>query len=269
MWSRQRRLELTPHTFDFTHPLRRTRRAEITCMAAASDVATWIEAFTTGAKLIRRWAAEHERTESLFAALLEFHGRLQLLELQGASAAKTALQAAEPPDALSRLHARHVRGLENLLAALHTSAQKFEELQEELSEVHAQIRLQCGGTLADECMPSPAISGSGSSSGTTVDHAIWGLVGAGRGLDAQQVGLPSPRVCAGWVRELDEQFAAELLLKLELLDSIDLASGSNALSGVHRLWVLQPHLNPETLSRTTALAESLTLALGSRSSSSS
>lgn len=236
---------------------------------AASDVATWIEAFTTGAKLVRRWGAEQARTEALFAALLEFHGRLRLLEQQGAAGiAQTALEAVEPGVALPRLHTKHVRGLENLLAALQTSARKFEEIQVEISEVHAEVRCRCG-TDAVGCAPgatsSPADGSSSSSSGTsaTADHAFWGLVGAGRGLDAQQVGLPPPRVCAGWVRELDEQFAAELLLKLELLDSIDLTAEGDALFGIQRLWTLQPHLSPETLSRTTALAESLTLGVRS------
>ena len=49
------------------------------------------------------------------------------------------------------------------------------------------------------------------------------------------------------------------MLKLELLDSVDLGAGGAALQGVHRLWTLQPHLEPAPIERLDALTESLTL----------
>ena len=88
---------------------------------------------------------------------------------------------------------------------------------------------------------------------------MWGLVGAGRGHDAQPVGLPSPVACIAWVRELDEMYGSELLLKLELLDGIDLGARAEVLHGIQRLWTLQPHLTPTSVERLAALAESLTL----------
>lgn len=224
--------------------------------AVNCDIATWIDAFTTSMKLIRRWTAEQQRTDSILAALLEFHGRLLLLESGSTSgtAAKEVLEAAAPGEALPLLHARHVRGLENLLAALQTSARKFEAIQMDMSEVYAEVRQRCGIVEGD--------SSSTLVREDCVDRAqqpTWGLVGAGRGLDAQRVGLPPPAVCVQWVRELDQQFAAEMLLKLELLDAVDLGMSADALHGIHQLWTMQPHLRPETLERTAALADSLKL----------
>jgi len=86
-----------------------------------------------------------------------------------------------------------------------------------------------------------------------------GVVGAGRGRDAQTVGLPPPMLCIDWVRELDGMYASELLLKLELLDGIDLGLGSEVLQGVSRLWTLQPHLGTAAIERVASLAASLNL----------
>ena len=50
------------------------------------------------------------------------------------------------------------------------------------------------------------------------------MVGAGQGDDAQRVGLPPPAQCIEWLQAIDQQYAAELLLKLELLDGIDICN---------------------------------------------
>ena len=90
-------------------------------------------------------------------------------------------------------------------------------------------------------------------------HSGYGIVGAGRGLDAQPVGLPSSLELIEWVREIDAQYTAELLLKLELLETVDISMSTDALHNVVRLWVLQPHLSPQALRRAASMAESLTL----------
>ena len=164
------------------------------------------------------------------------------------------------PDALPLLRAKHVRGLENLLGALQASLRRFETLQAEFAEINADIQ-QRHGAAADTA-PSNAAAvavDSARSKGSRDEPAIWGVVGAGRGLDAQRVGLPPTSLLFEWVREFEVQFAAELLLKLELVDGISLGMSADALHGVHRLWTLQPHLNTVMLERTAALNESLTL----------
>ena len=85
-------------------------------------------------------------------------------------------------------------------------------------------------------------------------------MGAGRGLDAQRILRPPVAECIEWLAELDRQYAAELLLKLELLDSIELGSMSaDALHGVAQLWSLQPHISLPALERLRVVVASLTL----------
>ena len=206
------------------------------------DVPEASDAFRTLATLASKWAAEQQKSDAVFAALLEFHGRLMLLEPQRATAAATRKTLGQ--EGMLLLQAKHVRSLENLLCALQISVTKFEALHSDVSEVYAEI-----------CHRHS--SGSSPVDGSHEQQQRWGVLGAGRGLDAQSVGLPPPDTCIAWVRECDQQFAAELLLKLEILDRLDLGRTSEELHGLHRLWTLQPNLAPATLERTRALAESL------------
>ena len=147
------------------------------------DVSFWATTFAQALKVTARWAAEQSRSEALFAALLEFHGRWLILR------AGPELPAFGPgsglEDAPSLLLARHARSLENLLAALRACGRAFEVAYSELAELHAAV-WQRHGALGDD------------SAGTTerqqrADDLLkpgWGMAGAGRGRDAQRVCLP-------------------------------------------------------------------------------
>lgn len=188
-----------------------------------------------------RWSAEQAKTEPIFAALLEFHGRLHLLRDRPLPLSMPC--PVELADAGARLRTKHVRGVENLLAALRASATRFETFQIALSDVHSSV---CARHVA-----------------TATSHEqqqrTWSTVGAGRGLDAQRVGLPAAEQWVEWIGELDAQYTRELLLKLELLDTLQLSMSREALQGTHRLWTLQPHLSLPSLERLRAVAQSLTL----------
>jgi hypothetical protein len=209
------------------------------------DAGYWADVFVRLATISRKWSAEQSKTLAIFVALIEFHGRLHLLSPEAVGAQEILR------DSLPQLRAKHVRGIENLLGAMRKSWERFESLHIEMSELHASVWTRHSAVLSE--------AGHGSAPASELSEPGWSVVGAGQGLDAQLVGLPPPLECIQWVRKLENQFAAELLLKLELLDSIDLAMSAEALHGAHRLWTLQPHLDPPTLSRITSFAESLTI----------
>ena len=217
--------------------------------AGAFDASYWADTFGDIVKLGKRWSAEQAKSEAIFTALLEFHGRLKLLEPDACEG------AAALGDSLKPLHARHVRSVENLLAALRASWHRFEALHAELADLHASVWKRHDTVLAESNADASALS-----------ESAWSVVGAGRGLDAQPVGLPPPLVCIEWVRELDAQYASELLLKIELLDGIVFGMSVDALQGSHRLWTLQPHLCQQSLDRAVMLVESLTLGVVSADS---
>ena len=212
------------------------------------DASFFADVFSKLTALSKRWSAEQTKSESLFAALLEFHGRL--LTLTADSPLPPSLDHLE--DAAPLLRARHVHGLENILAALRKSTDKFTALRAEISEVHTSVWQRHAAVIsADGTTPEAAAA--------ALAEPTSGVVGAGRGRDAQTVGRPPPMLCIDWVRELDGMYASELLLKLELLDGIDLGLGSEVLQGVSRLWTLQPHLGTAAIERVASLAASLNL----------
>ena len=216
------------------------------------DASYWCDIFTQALTVTRQWAAEQAKADAIFTAAIEFHGRLQLLGNADkpaaiASVGSSSIHSQVISDALPRLRNKHVHGLENLLAALHTSAGRFEELRRKLSELHTALWTRHAAAFEPGARPAELAEPSCS------------VVGAGRGTDAQRVFLPPPMQCIEWVQELDSMFTAELLLKLELLESISVELGNDALHGIYRLWSLQPHLRPMALAQLQALVESLTL----------
>ena len=226
------------------------------------DASFFADIFVRIAALSRRWEAEQAKSERLFTALLTFHDRLHLLSVGEPLSEVSAMKGQE--DLVPLLRGKHMRGLENILTALRKSANTFESLRAEISEVHAAVWQRHGAMVsAAETKPrksSAATSGGGDATAMLLAEPAWGVVGAGRGRDARPVGLPAPMVCIEWVRELDAMYASELLLKLSLIDSIDLGAKGEVMQGTQRLWSLQPHLTPAAIERVAALAESLTLA---------
>ena len=101
------------------------------------DASYWADVSTKALSVVRRWEAEHERSNAVFAALVEFHSRLQLFDTTTAPGALGAL--VDRPDTLPLLHAKHVRGVENLMVALHEGIVRRTTLQDELSRVHASV----------------------------------------------------------------------------------------------------------------------------------
>lgn len=211
------------------------------------DASYWQDVFTTALGVVRRWDTEQERTLAILTALGEFYGRLRLLGSGSDAAQEEALAALRGhPATLPLLRAKHVRGLENLMVALRLSCEQFGALQAELSQLHARV-WERHAKCADQLGPGHAAS------------AEWGLVGAGRGLEAQRVRLPSPLLCVEWVQELDTSFSREALLKMQLVDTISCDMPPERLSHVHRAWSLQPNRSPSAVGRLQAIATSLTL----------
>ncbi|KAL1500574.1 hypothetical protein AB1Y20_013229 [Prymnesium parvum] len=205
------------------------------------DASYWKDVCTQALSLTRRWAAEQERSVAILAALSEFHGRLGLLE-RGAIGALKAL-----PDASALLHAKHVRGLENLMSALRLATSRFEALHTELSALHGAVwerHAQCSRQEAD---------------GSVFARPSTSVAGLGCGIDAQQVGLPAVLQFIEWFQELDQMFARELLLKVQLIDSISYSMPPAQLADVHRLWTLEPNLSFASLERLSLLVDSLTV----------
>ena len=229
------------------------------------DASFFATACAEALSVSRKWQTEQQRSESLFAALLDFHSRLRLLNGRGsvAVAELSAFGAGSGlEDVPTLLRMRHVKGVENLMSALRASCERFENHHRSMAEVHASMweRHAMAEDAAAERAGKTKEGDSGGPLNLGFDAPAWSVVGAGRGLDAQRVLLPPVESCIEWVGELDRQYTAELLLKLELIDSIDLSLiGAEDLHGVYELWMLQPGLKPQSLERLRVVVESLTV----------
>lgn len=210
------------------------------------DASYFAPIFSSALAITRKWSAEQTRCEGVFSAILEFHGRLRLLAPESAEDEAVVGVLAKLPNAVPLLRAKHVRGLERLMSALRESVARYEALHAELSELHAATWQRHAAVTAE----SPA---------EALDEPAWGVVGAGRGADAQRVLMPPPLQCMDWLRELDAMYAAELLAKLQLVDAIDFGHGAAQLQDVAQQWLLQPHLEEAPIERLSVLVESLTL----------
>ena len=144
------------------------------------DAAYLADAFGQALGLSRKWAAEQQRSESLFAALLDFHSRLRQLKLVELAAFGIGSDLEDVP---SLLRARHVRGAENLMSALRKSSIRFQEHHAAFAEVHASMWERHDSAVA------AAVDSHGPSSSTAAFLAepTWNVVGAGRGLDDDNV----------------------------------------------------------------------------------
>ena len=83
------------------------------------------------------------------------------------------------------------------------------------------------------------------------------VIGAGRGRAMETVLMPPVLQCMEWVQELDRHYGSELLLKMQLLDSIALDMDPTVLSQLLRLWSLQPNLKPFQLERLQSLVTAM------------
>lgn len=272
--------------------------------------------FSEALAISQRWTAEQARTESLLAALIAFHARLQLLgaanisvpHTQSASRSVRSVRIFNAgrhfEDVPSRLIARHICGVENLMGALRSSVRRFEEYQMAMAEVHAAVwqeqqqqqRHQQQKLLQRQKQkqkqkqatppstprpvqgPMPHDGYGGPRAPQTLQQRreptvelLWvgesapSLVGTGHGIEAQKVWLPPPAECIQWIQELDQMYSAEVVLKLELIDSIDIYTmNTNTLQGVAHLWSIQPNLLPDTLALLCNFTLSLNLETESR-----
>lgn len=207
------------------------------------DAAYWQSVCVKAQSIMRRWAAEQKRTVAIFTALSEFQSRLRLFNQAPVGVLK------EQPITRSLLHAKHVQGLENLISALRDAMKRFEQFHTELAELHSsiwerhsQVAEQHGTRDVDQ-MARPSIS----------------MVGMGRGLDAQLVGLPPTLELVDWFQELHSMFTQEFLLKLQLIDMYNHDMEPAHLANMHRVWTLQPNLSTAALERLEILTESLTV----------
>ena len=101
----------------------------------------WQQLFTQALRITQRWRAEHTRSEGVLAAAAEFQSRLHLLSRTGPGAGAGAgapCVLAQLPDALALLRGKHLRGLENIMAALRESVAVFAALHAELAALHVR-----------------------------------------------------------------------------------------------------------------------------------
>lgn len=202
----------------------------------SGDSATyWRTLFTQAVGVTRRWRAEQAKSEGVISVAAEFSSRLRTL-----STSSVPAPLLELPDAVTLLRAKHLRGLENIMAALRESVATFAALHAELAELSAAAWSKHGGSAA-------------SSSATVV------VVGAGRGLAEQPVLMPPPGQCLEWMGELDRLFCRELLLKTRLVEQLTHDAPAEQVQQTIHLWQLQPNLRAAPLERLNALAVSLTL----------
>ena len=224
------------------------------------DASFFRETFSKALKITQRWSAEQSRCETILTSLLEFHGRMALLE----DPDTTALRAlAGEADAVELLHAKHVRGLENLMRGLREGVGRFEALHGELGELHADVwkRLTVVQQERRERLRRPAPRSPSAADEPALHESSWDVVGAGCGNEAQHVLLPPPLLCVEWLGELDALYGAELHTKLQLVDAAHLfGEQASRLRDVAKVWALQPHLSDSTaVERLRELVDSLSL----------
>ncbi len=218
----------------------------------------------TALSVVRKWEAEQARGASLLAAAQEFHERLLLLGRDAEPALLGVL--AEVPDAAARLRAKHVRGLENIAAGMHEALNRFESLHRELAELHAALWKRHGLVAQQrqgqqQSQRQPQKRQPTAAPEPALHEPAWGVVGAGRGLEAQRVLMPPALTCIELVGEVEAAIGHELLTKLQLIEAVEFgeANGSG-LHAVARAWSLQPHLSAcSAVERLRNLVESLTL----------
>ena len=104
----------------------------------------WQQLFTQALRVTQRWRAEHTRSEGVLAAAAEFQSRLRLLSRTGPGAGAGAgagapCVLAQLPDALALLRGKHLRGLENIMAALRESVAVFAALHAKLAALHVRL----------------------------------------------------------------------------------------------------------------------------------
>ena len=104
----------------------------------------WQQLFTQALRVTQRWRAEQARSEGVLAAAAEFQSRLRLLSRTGPDAGAGAgagapCVLAQLPDAMALLRGKHLRGLENIMAALRESVAVFAALHAELTALHVRL----------------------------------------------------------------------------------------------------------------------------------
>ena len=210
------------------------------------DGSFWREIASAVVATSNKWTAEQGRSDSILAAFAEFHSRLRLLstdEIYDESLGAFAHFA----DALPRLRAKHLNGMDNLTRALRASVDKFKILQDELAHTHERAwkrHASCAAQLPPEAASEPVAS----------------IVGAGRGRAAQPVLMPPVFECLNWLGELDAMFSDALFQKVQLLERIGCGIEPESLTKLQLLWRLQPDLRPAALDTWRAFATSLQLA---------
>jgi hypothetical protein len=205
-------------------------------------------------ELTQRWEAEQARSGKVLSAMLDFHGRLQLLN--GDANPATLGVLAEHPQAVERLRAKHVHGLENLAAALHEGIGRLQAVHAELEALHAAVwkRHALAAQPTESSLP-PALH-----------EAAWDVVGAGRGIEVQRVRMLPPLQSVEWLAELESLYGAELLDKLLLAAAVDFGAEPRRLQEQAARWAQKPQGDgPGVVQRLSLLVDSLTLdAPGSR-----
>ena len=102
------------------------------------DSLYWQATFTSALKVRQKWATEQALGETILVALIEFHGRLRLLASSSDRACPEVFGVLlDFPGALRQLRGKHLRGMENLMAALSGCIARFQTLHAELAELHA------------------------------------------------------------------------------------------------------------------------------------
>eukprot|EP00965_Chrysotila_dentata_P075367 2488817-Pleurochrysis_carterae.AAC.1 len=144
------------------------------------------------------------------------------------------------------LLAKHARGMERLLSALHASVAQFESVQQRLGSLHASVWARYAESSQQTAAESSA-------------RPTWTVVGAGQGQAAQHVLIPSTMQLLGWLGELDAMLCDDILVKHQLMEVLSFDVDPERLSQLVRVWSQAAHVRQEPLQRLQALAASLTL----------
>jgi len=210
------------------------------------DASFWSAQLQQALHLCKEWEQEQTRTKLVLDALVEFHGRATLLDAAASDGGDVLGVLQDFEDVPTLLLAKHARGMERLLSALHASVAQFESVQQRLGSLHASVWARYAESSQQTAAESSA-------------RPTWTVVGAGQGQAAQHVLIPSTMQLLGWLGELDAMLCDDILVKHQLMEVLSFDVDPERLSQLVRVWSQAAHVRQEPLQRLQALAASLTL----------
>ena len=204
------------------------------------DGSVWAEECRRAQGALREWARRQAGDATAMHALANHARRRSLLDTQEPHELSPYLAAMH--GAMPSLRAKHTQAIESLIAALKRAVTRLDVLHAELAAVHASLFERYARCAPDERTRPARV-----------------IVGAGRGIAAQELLMPPAEQCLSWIAELDRLLAHELLEKHELLEGVTHGAAADELRRAAERWAEVPRARAVAVERLDLLVDALSL----------